>query len=339
MSTAHFFQVKQRQVGGWRDFRFPPEEEEGSEEFPEDDPGGWQTAFNTRDFPSVGGVIQGDLVDWYVDYVGVDTGLTYQDLAGNLSATSSFLTTNEGNGRVSFGVDEADPWGRTDDRWLVERYRVPLGNMRTNVNNVTFRNCIVDLEIDEVFYAAQAISGSNPSGLLFDHCTFAGNQMESSGASINFPQATEPDQVRFWGCDFSGHRAGIYCFGGVTAEYCYVHDLYFVAESHNTGCSMRARNNTLRRSLIVDGNSSAVSLYAENSPYTGILVLENALRLAETDTGAEILLGKQYEVPQPGETRRIIGNLFYRGNFSSGALAYATEIRDNIDIDGVPVPA
>jgi hypothetical protein len=323
---------------GWRDFAFPPDDDPEPPP-PDDDPGGWATAFATRDFPSIDGVIQGELVDWYVGYVGHDPGLTYQDVSGNLAISDSWLASNLGNGRVSYGVDAQDPWGRTEERWLVERYRTTTGNIRVSANNVTVRNCFADIAVTSIFYAAQAVSGSNPSNLLFDHVTFAGNQMETSGASINFPQATEPNQIRFWGCDFSGHRAGIYCFGGVTAEYCYVHDLIYAPESHNTGASMRARNNTLRRNLIVDGNSSAVSMYAENSPYTGILVTENALRLNELDTGAEILLGKTYEVPQPGETREVIGNLFYRGNFSSGALAYTTTLSGNIDINGDPVPA
>jgi hypothetical protein len=309
---------------GWRD-NFTG----GVTEFEDDDPGGWRTAFNTRDFHSVGGVIQGDLIDWYVDNTGIDTGLSYQDVVGNLSVTPSWLATNNGNGRVT----------QVGDRWEVERYRTTTGNIRTNADNVTFINCFADIEVTSIFYACQAISGSNPSGLEFQNCKFAGNQMETSGASINFPQATEPNQIRFKQCDFSGHRAGIYCFGGVTAEYCYVHDLIFAPESHNTGASCRARNNTLRRNCIVDGNSSAISWYAENTPYTGLLAIENALRLAETDTGAEVLLGKTYEVPEPGWTRIFKDNLMYRGNFSSGMLAYATEISGNIDINGNPVPA
>jgi hypothetical protein len=329
MTTLSNLRVKQLTIDGWRDYAYPPSEEEPDPPA-DDDPGGWAAAFATRDFVSVDGVIQGDLVDWYLDFCGADTSLTYETLPGNLAITSSFLTTNEGNGRVSYDEE--------DDRWYVERYRTTNGNIRTNVNNVTFTNCWVDLAVTSVFYAAQATSGSNPTGIEFRFCTFAGNQMETSGASINFPSAVDPDQIKFWGCDFSGHRAGIYCFGGVTAEYCYVHDLIYAPESHNTGCSMRARNNTLRRSLIVDGNSSAVSMYAENSPYTGILVIENALRLAETDTGAEMLLGKQYEVPQPGETRRVIGNLLYRGNLSGGVLSYTTELSGNFDINGDPVP-
>jgi len=326
VTTIRFARVKQYTVDGWRDYAFAPETD--PEPPPEDDdPGGWAEAFDASDFYSVGGVIQGETIDWFVENTGHNPGLSYQYVDGHLTVTDSWLSTNLGNGRVT----------SSGGRYYVERYQVG-GALRITSNNVTFDNMYINVDRNPIFYAIQASSGQNPTGIEINNTTLAGNQLETSGASINFPLATSPNQIVFRQCDFSGHRAGIYCFGGISAHYCYVHDLIYAPESHNTGASLRARNNWIRRCCIVDGNSAAISMYAENSPYTGILIEENILRLAETDTGAEMLLGKEYEVPQPGETRIVRNNKFYRGNLSDGVLSYTTTLTGNVDIDGTPVP-
>lgn len=49
-------------------------------------------------------------------------------------------------------------------------------------------------------------------------------------------------------------------------------------------------------------------------------------------------MAKQYSAPQPGETRRLIGNLFYRGNLGGDTFG-STEISGNIDANGNPVTA
>lgn len=279
-----------------------------------DDPTDWATVFASRD-------INGDITDWYVDNVGHDSSLSYQEIAGGLTITDAWLASNNGNGRVSFA----------DGRWSVERYRT-TGTITVNANNVTLTNCHVNSS--GALYAMR--SQTNCSGLIVEHCTFQGNSANPNGATINFPAATEPNQLVFRFTEFTGWRAGIYCFGGVTAEYCYSHDLYFTEGSHNTGASIRARNCTLRRCLITDGNSAAISCYAENTPYTGILIQENILRLQESDTGPEVILAKEYAAPQPGETRRLVGNLFYRGYVGGDTFGF-TEISGNIDINGNPV--
>ncbi len=278
------------------------------------DPGDWAGVFASRD-------INGDIRDWYEVNTGHDPNLSYQDVAGNLAITDAWLASNNGNGRV---------W-MDGGRWHVERYRT-TGTITVNANDVTIINCHVNST--GALYAMR--SQTNCTGLVVEHCTFQGNYASSNGATINFPAATEPDQIIFRYTEFTGWRAGIYCFGGVRAEYCWSHDLMFTETSHNTGASIRSRNVTLYRCLISDGNSAAISCYAENTPYTGILIQENILRLPEHDTGAEVFIGKEYAIPLPGETRRLIGNLFYRGNIG-GTTEGFTEVSGNIDINGNPV--
>lgn len=207
-----------------------------------------------------------------------------------------------------------------------------FGIARINADNVTLRNIYVD-GTNGVLYGFQ--SQTNATGIVIEHST-ADGKMVSGSTAINFPAATEPDQVQLRYCNFTGFRAGIYCFGGVTAQYCWLHDLHYTFESHNTGASVRARNCTIWRCLISDGNSAAISCYAENTPYTGILLQENTLRLPEADTGPEVIMAKEFTTPLPGETRRLVGNLFYRGIVAGDTFGF-TEISGNIDINGDPV--
>lgn len=309
MRTIILRRLKTRTVGGWRDFALATETPT-----PGGEPGDWSTVFATRD-------INGTIANWYATNTGHNPALTYATINGNWAITDAWLTANNGNGRVSFA----------GGRWLVERYHV-LGIARINANNVTLRNIYVD-GTNGILYGFQ--SQTNATGVIIENSTADGKMVNGSTA-INFAAATEPNQVQLRFCNFTGFRAGIYCFGGVTAEYCWSHDLHYTFESHNTGSSIRARNCTIYRCLISDGNSAAISCYAENSPYTGVLIQENILRLPEADTGPEVLMAKQYSAPQPGETRRLIGNLFYRGYIGGDTFGF-TEVSGNIDINGNPV--
>ena len=278
------------------------------------EPSGWAAAFASRD-------INGAITNWYVANTGHDTALSYDTFEGNLAITDAWLTANNGNGRVS----------TSGGRWLVERYHVQ-GIVRVNANNVTLKNFYQD-GTNGTLYGLQ--SQTNATGVVVEHSTFDGKMVSGSGA-INFMDATEPDQIILRFCNFTGYRAGIYCIGGITAEYCYSHDLHYTFESHNTGASIRSRNCRLYRNLITDGNSAAISCYAENTPYTGILIQQNTLRLPEADTGPEVIMAKQYSTPLPGETRRLVGNLFYRGYVGGDTFGF-TEISGNIDINGDPL--
>lgn len=279
--------------------------------------GDWAQAFATRN-------IDGDITDWYLAHTGHDDTLAYENIVGGLTITDSWLATNNGNGRVSFA----------DGRWLVERYRM-TGSLTINSNNVTMRNMFVD--------SAGALylfrSTVNPVGVILEHSTLSGNNSNANTSAINFSQLRNSDQVTLRYNNISGSRAGIYCFYGITAEYNYVHDLYFTPESHNTGASIRGGNVTLRRNLITDGNSSDISFYPEYAPYTNILVTQNALRLQDADTGPEVILaaGRAYSIREPGESVRLVGNLFFRGGNRGegggigGYLEGFTEITGNFD--------
>lgn len=309
-----------------------------------DDPGGWAEAFASRDFrgtqplrdtPEPIGAIQ----SWYLANTGHDPALTYETIEGTMTINSTWLNANNGNGRVSFSEGE----------WWVERYRC-TGTLRLATNNVTISNYHGDSAGALYAFQSRAIDG-NATNIKLLHSTLAGNAANDTGATLNFPEARTPNQITLQNVDISGYRAGLYAFGGITAKYCRVHDLHFSEGSHNTGGSLRAGNNHFYRNLIADGNSAAVSWYPEHGPYTNNLVEENIFRLANIDYGGEVILAeKGYHVVQPGETRVLINNLFFRGgnlgNFDPqspvgggirGYMSGFTQVSGNIDRNGNPV--
>lgn len=271
--------------------------------------GSWQSAFDSRDMRGTQPARDttepiGQIQAWYLANTGHDPALDYEVLpAGTWTINLAWLQAHEGNGRVRFA----------DGRWYVERYETP-GTIRVAVNDITLSNIYGNSAGALYAFQSRALDG-NARGVVLEHSTLAGNAANDNGATLNFPNARDPDQITLRHCDISGYRAGLYAFGGITAEYCWVHDLHFTPGSHNTGGSLRAGNNHFRRNLIADGNSSAVSFYPEYAPYTNNLVEENIFRLANADTGMEVIFasGRLTSVALPGETRELVGNLFYRG--------------------------
>lgn len=299
----------------------------------------WQTAFTSRDMSGTQPARDatepvGAIRAWYQANTGHDPSLDYEVLpAGTWTIDTDWLVANYGLGRVTF--DGA--------RWHVERFETP-GTIRFAADNVTLSNCYQNSAGALYGLQSRTLDG-NATGIVVEHSTIAGNASNDNGAALNFPDASSAGQITLRHCDISGYRAGIYCFGGVTAEYCWVHDLHFSEGSHNTGASMRGGNNHLYRNLIADGNSSAISWYPEVGPYTNNVAEENVLRLANADTGPEVILaaGRPFSEVSPGDTRTLRNNLFYRGGNRGegggigGYLAGFTSVTGNVDRLGTAV--
>lgn len=296
-------------------------------------PSSWQEAFDSRDMRGTQPARDtaepvGAIRAWYEANTGHDPSLSYEVLpAGTWTINQTWLTAREGNGRVS----------QSGGRWYVERYETP-GTIRVAVNNITLSNIYQNSGGALYGFQSRALDG-NATGVVLEHSTLAGNAANDNGAALNFPDARNVDQITLRHCEISGYRAGLYCFGGITAEYCWVHDLHFSPGSHNTGASMRAGNNHLARNLIADGNSSAISWYPEYGPYTNNIAEENVLRLANADDGPEVILAsaRAFSDVSPGDTRILRNNLFYRGGNRGegggvgGFMAGFTTVSGNID--------
>lgn len=306
--------------------------------------GSWQEAFTSRDMRGTQPARDpaepiGEIQAWYKANTGHDPALSYA-LATVGTATwtinAAWLNANNGNGRVTFA----------DGRWLVERYETG-GMIRVAANNVTLRNIYQNNGGTALYGFQSRASDGNASGVVLEHSTLNGNYHDAvSSAAINFAAATEPDQITLRNVDIYGYRAGIYCFAGITAEYCWVHDLNFTPTSHNTPASIRGGNVHLRRNLLADGNSSAMSFYPEYGPYTNIVVEENMFRLTASDTGMEVIFaeGRAYSELLAGQTRVLRNNLFYKGGnrgegggISDGVVGGLSEISGNFDRLGEPV--
>ncbi|WP_163168062.1 hypothetical protein [Arthrobacter sp. Alg241-R88] len=314
------------------------------------DPADWQTAFDSRDMRGTQpdrdtAEPVGAIRAWYEANTGHDASLTYEATTatnGSTGLSTSWLNARLGNGRVSFA----------DGRWLVERYIFP-GQVRFQTNNITLRNSqLINAGGAEYGLQGRSLDG-NPTGIVVEHCTLNGNYDDDfASAAINFNIASEPNQITIRNCDIYGYRAGLYCFAGTTVEYNWVHDLNFTIDpvsgdrSHNTPASIRGGNTTVRRNLLTDGNSSATSCYPEHSTFTGVLIEENCFRLQASDDGVEVLhaMDRPFSIRQPGETRVLRGNLFYRGGnrgegggITDGVRASMSEISGNFDRMGEAV--
>lgn len=271
----------------------------------------WQEAFDSRDMrgtqPARDPVEPiGAIRAWYEANTGHDPTLSYETLpAGTWTINQAWLEARNGNGRVTF----------VDGRWHVERYALS-GMIRFAANNVTLTNIHQD---GTPLYGVQSRAIDGPAtGCVLEHSTMCGNWNDTTSMAINFPaNAPERDQFTIRHCDISGYRGGLYAYHGITAEYCWVHDLHFTATSHNSAGGMRGGHNTFRRNLMADGNSACLTWYAEQPPYTANLAEQNIFRLQASDNGAETIMtdggDKIYWNPEPGQTRELIGNLFYRG--------------------------
>lgn len=212
-------------------------------------------------------------------------------------------------------------------RWVVER--VHASQFRVVADNITFRQCVV--EPGGGYHGITSPVGENPSGIIIEDCTLNGQGADWLG--VQFPEATEPDQVIVRRCNITSFRVGIQIMGGLTAEYNWVHDLFYSGvDAHDTSMSIRSRNVTVRRNRLADGNSAALAFYNENSPYTNILAQENIISTPQAIW--EVAYLGSY--PPGSNTVRLVGNLFDRG-----ALAYAdgnfTEVSGNYTFAGTPV--
>lgn len=199
----------------------------------------------------------------------------------------------------------------TDGRWHVERYAL-AGMIRFAADNVTLTNIHQN---GMPLYGIQSRALDGPAvGCVIERSTLHGDQLPRQRCR------TRP-----------------------------VHNPAFTATSHNSAGGMRGGNNRFYRNLMADGNSACLTWYAEQAPYTNNRAEQNIFRLAAGDNGAETIMTdgveKIYWNPEPGQTRELIGNLFYRGGNRGegggigGAVAPIgfTRVEGNVDRMGEPV--
>jgi len=291
-------------------------------------PTDWATAFATRDLDII--------TAWYNTYTGYDSDSFAGTLWGPGQSNyayidAAWLTANTGP-NVVFSAG----------RWTVTGFHAAAFVVRAS--NITFSHCFCDRLSGTVGHGLD-LSG-DVTGIIFDHCTIAGNYGISGewGVTLDYfadNHAANSLIIRY--CDISGYIAGCQMWFGTTLEYSWVHDLYITLESHNTAASIRGENCSIYRNLLTDGNSSAVSLYADSTPFTNFSLVENVMttnnadytinfgerdpdhwnRLYDPITGAPI-------TSTYGFRRECLGNLMVPANVGLGSdMAYFTKVNDN----------
>lgn len=274
---------------------------------PDNPPGTWATLFATRNISG--------LAAWYVANTGHRQTPTLT--VGNVQVTTAWL-----NAQPSANVTQEG------GRWIVSRVKADV--LRPVANNVTFRDCVV--ESNGGYHGMVSPVGENPTGIIIEYCTINGQGADWLG--IQFPQATEPNQIVVQRCNIMGYRCGIQIIGGLNAIENYVHDLYYdPVDPHVTSMSIRARNVNVLRNWLSDGNSAALAFYNETSPYTNILAEQNIVSTQQAYW--EVAYTGNY--PPGANTVRFIGNLLERGDFAGGHNF--SEVSGNMTWAGSPVLA
>ena len=267
----------------------------------------WSSLFASRNLPG--------LEAWYVANTGHRALATRS--YGNELIDATWLANNSGNGNVWFA----------DGRWVIER--ISATGLRVVANNVTIRDCLV--QAGGGYHGIVAPVGEDPTGIIIEHCTLDGQAADWLG--VQFPEASAANQIIVRRCNITGFRCGIQIIGGIVAEENWIHDLYYDAvDPHVTSISIRARNVTVRRNRLADGNSAALAFYNETSPYTNIRAEQNIISTNQAIW--EVAYLGSY--PAGANTVEFIDNLFERG-----ALAYQagnfSSVSGNSTINGTPV--
>lgn len=290
-------------------------------------PATWQDAYDSNDVAQ--------LTAWYTANVGYDTeGHTSGDLWGPgqsaiVTINDAWLTANAGAKVVLSG----GRWTVTDlhaQRIIVQR------------DNVTLFHCFADRPSTVVH--GDLIECDGFSGLIADHCTMDGHfgsgadSDDGNGFQVFNATVHAADTFIARYCEVTAVRAGFQFFFGSTAEYCWTHDLYQSTLSHNTSGSFRGENCRFYRNLFSDGSSSAISLYAETTPYNNFDIIECVLAVAghaNQEINFPPKLPNNWHLLSNGYHRELIRNKFDLGIVSENT--YFTKTHGNRLLSGHPI--
>ncbi|MDX1535852.1 MAG: LamG-like jellyroll fold domain-containing protein, partial [Candidatus Spechtbacterales bacterium] len=287
-------------------------------------PQSWQDAWDSRD--------QAKIDAWYAANTGYQA-LGYQEsdlwsvpTNGHPSYNKTFITqswleTHEGNGHVSF-----DP---VSGRWLIEAVKFDhIGFTLDGVSNVTVRGFYIkNPTFSDTEWGGYAVNAANGGGVnsIIEYGTIDGTNNAAVGFTLSAGDG-ETNVVIVRNVNIFNFGAGFHAYSGATYEYNWFHDLYYFCNkhgspsgcSHNTSGSIRGSNTIIRRNHAEDGNSSAISLYA-NDPIDNVLVEENILNTANAYYCFNFARGKTYA---DSTTRtRMINNIYGKKYHPNCAMA------------------
>jgi hypothetical protein len=302
MPTVTFPHIKVRTFDGWLDCR------EGSVET-DPAPVGWQDAYDSA--YSTGSTT---LVDaWYDANTGRTSEADLLDLGGQVTVTTSFLTTN-----ASSNPDHVFQEG---GRWIIQD--VLCANFRITSASLplTVRQCSIQRRGNTYLYAVHSPTTSPVHNIIIEDCTLDGEDEPSGAYAVYMPSNNSVDDdtiVRR--CKIDRFQSGVRGVAGTTMEYCLVTDSYYFAESHNTAASFRGSHSRVYRNRVRPGitGSSGINFYAEvahgDPPrYDYIYMVENMIHASEALVAVNFPDGDDpgilYSDTFPGMTRICTGNI------------------------------
>jgi hypothetical protein len=302
-------------------------------------PSTWLDSFNSGSLTTI--------TNWYHYNTGVlAEGFDLADLwnpAGgssiaDVTVNTGWLTANEGPNVVNDG----------GGHWTITGLKTSC--IHIGLPNLTFNHCYVyRADYEHIWGGALDVlndvdtNHTSHGNLVFNYCTLTtdGTSSDSSfGDAITFsPVSAHANDFVCNNCEVTMWRAGFLSYFGVTANYCWVHDLnLFGADPHNTSGSIRGAQCRFNRNLFTDGTSSDISLYADTNPYTDFWVTENTLWVLPTHASQEVnfpLRGTGWSPLLPGYTREFCGNKMEKG--LGGDNQYWSKITGNTLITGEPI--
>ena len=284
----------------------------------------WQAAWDSRN--------QATLDTWYADNTGYDAiGANVADFLDISSANiidTAWLTAREGNGHVS----------RSNGRWLVENIR--SNRIRIGASNVTIRGCYVDAAGSHIYGVQHYPTFANSvSGTVVEYCTLYGNSSEGTGILLN-SDATGVTTAIARNNDINGWGTGIEKIENSTIAYNHVHDIYYYTGSHNTSAMLGGPNVHLYRNNFEDGNSSALSIYADD-PMNSFVVEQNLFNTPRANYCINFPVSKAYfnEIYDSHLLNNIFGQKYEPQCGSSRPMTagnWTTKVGNTL-MDGTPV--
>lgn len=235
----------------------------------------WQEAWNSRN--------QDTIDDWFAANTGYTALNVATDSLLNIDGAiinDEWLNANNGNGHIR----------QNAGRWIIENIR--SNRIRIAVNNVTIRGCLVEAAGSHV-YGIQHYPFSNAvTGTIVEYCTIVGGNSEGTGILFRSDVNSTTSGVARYN-DIYGWGTGMQIFENATLEYNNVHDLYYYTGSHNASASIRGHNIEFYRNNLDDGNSSALSIYADE-PIFNINVEENLFNTSRANYCVNFPSSKAY---------------------------------------------
>lgn len=287
-------------------------------------PASWQDAFDSSN--------QATLDVWYATntgYVGLDLDVsTFRDISADNMIDQAWLTSNQGNGNVS----------QVNGRWIVENVR--SSRIRIAANNVTIRGCHITGGGSTLYGIQHYPTWSNSiSGTIVEYCTLNGQGTEGTGLLMS-TQTAGITSIIARNNDVYGWGTGIDMRGNITVEYNRVHDLHYYTGSHNASAVNRNANLRINRNSLEDGNSSALSIYADGMIFN-MVVQENIFNTPKANYCVNFPSSKQY-FGQVTDTHLINNKFGQKHNpqcGSSGPMAGGkwTTITGNKYMDGTSI--